>query len=37
LIQVWGFDAERAVGLITWLIGLVKDAIKNGKHPGADL
>ncbi|HET8710263.1 MAG TPA: TetR/AcrR family transcriptional regulator [Spongiibacteraceae bacterium] len=36
LIQVWGFDADRAVGLMTWLIGLVNEAIRNGKHPVTD-
>ncbi len=33
LIQVWGFDAERAVGLMTWLIGLVKGAVEQGQKP----
>lgn len=36
LIQVWGFDAERAVDLITWLIGLVKEAIQKNRYPLAD-
>lgn len=33
LIQIWGFDADRAVTLMTWLIDLVKDAVKQGKKP----
>lgn len=33
LIQIWGFDAERAVGLITWLIELLTNAIKNNQIP----
>lgn len=37
LIQIWGFDAERAVGLMTWLINLVKDAVKQGNKPEINL
>ncbi|MFT3930667.1 MAG: TetR/AcrR family transcriptional regulator [Spongiibacteraceae bacterium] len=33
LVQIWGFDADRAVKLMTWLISLVKDAVKQGKKP----
>lgn len=37
MIQVWGFDAERAVGLISWLIGLAKNAIKQDQKPVIDV
>jgi AcrR family transcriptional regulator len=33
LITSWGFDAERATGAITWLIGLIKEAIQQGRKP----
>lgn len=33
LITAWGFDNERATGAITWLIGLIEQAIRNGDHP----
>lgn len=33
LIQVWGFDAKRAVGTMTWLISLVEEAIQQGRKP----
>ena len=36
LVQVWGFDAERAVGAMTWLIGLVEEAIQQGRKPDAN-
>lgn len=37
LIQVWGFDKERAVGAMTWLINLVNDAIQKGNRPDTTL
>ncbi len=36
LIQIWGFDAERAVGLITWLIDLTKETFKRGQKPNTN-
>lgn len=33
LVQVWGFDAKRASGVITWLIGFMTDAIHQGYKP----
>lgn len=36
LITVWGFDANRAVGNITWLIGLIQEAIQQGRKPNSD-
>jgi AcrR family transcriptional regulator len=33
LIMTWGFDAERAINAITWLIGLIEGAIRHGRHP----
>lgn len=33
LIQVWGFDPERAVDLMTWMITLAKEAIQQGRRP----
>lgn len=36
LIQIWGFDADRAVGAMIWLISLVKEAIQQGKRPNID-
>ena len=35
LIQVWGFEPERAVDTITWLIKLIEEAIRSGNEPGA--
>ena len=33
MITSWGFDAGRAIGAITWLIGLIEEAIRNGRRP----
>jgi AcrR family transcriptional regulator len=33
LRTVWGFDADRSVGAITWLIGLIQEAIQQGRKP----
>jgi len=33
LIAAWGFDNDRATGAITWLIGLIEQAIRDGNHP----
>lgn len=33
LIEAWGFDAERAVGAITWLIELIEEAVEQGRRP----
>ncbi|WP_373080866.1 TetR/AcrR family transcriptional regulator [Zhongshania sp.] len=33
LIQAWGFEPERAVDTLTWLIKLIEEAIRNGKAP----
>lgn len=33
MITSWGFDAERAIGAISWLIGLIEEAIRNGRRP----
>lgn len=35
LVDNWGFDPKRAVAGITWVIGLVEDAIRGGDHPEA--
>jgi AcrR family transcriptional regulator len=34
LITAWGFDSARAIGALTWLIGLIEKAIRNGHRPG---
>ncbi len=36
LITAWNFDHARAVGAITWLIGLIEEAISQGRRPGGD-
>ena len=33
LVSAWGFDAAQAIGTLTWLIGLVEDAIRTGRRP----
>jgi len=33
LITAWGFDNERATAAITWLIGLIEEAIRDGRRP----
>ena len=33
LTQVWGFDGDRTVHLITWLFDLMDDAIKHNRSP----
>lgn len=33
LVRPWGFDADRAIGAITWMIELINEAIKQGKKP----
>jgi AcrR family transcriptional regulator len=35
LIEAWGFDGDRAVNTITWLIELIEGAIREGRHPGS--
>lgn len=34
LITAWRFDNQRAIGTITWLIGLIEEAIRQGNRPG---
>jgi AcrR family transcriptional regulator len=34
LIAVWGFDSERAIRALSWLIRLTEEAISNGRRPG---
>lgn len=33
LITAWGFDNDRAIGAISWLIGLIEEAIRQGRKP----
>jgi AcrR family transcriptional regulator len=33
LVAVWGFDSERAIHVLSWLIRLTEEAIRNGHHP----
>ena len=33
LIAVWGFDSERAIRALSWLISLTEEAISNGRRP----
>ena len=33
LIARWGFDSDRAIGALTWLISLTAEAIRDGRHP----
>jgi AcrR family transcriptional regulator len=33
LITTWGFDAERASSTLTWLIGVIENAIRNEQRP----
>ncbi len=33
LMVTWGFDANRAIGAITWAISLIEEAIRQGRRP----
>lgn len=33
LVMAWGFDSERAIGAVTWVIDLIKEAIQQGRKP----
>jgi AcrR family transcriptional regulator len=33
LITSWGFDDERAINAITWLIRLIEETVRNGRRP----
>ena len=33
LITSWGFDSERAIKTITWLIGLIEESVRNDRRP----
>lgn len=33
LVAVWGFDSERAIHALSWLIRLTEEAIRDGRHP----
>ncbi|MGH9273679.1 MAG: TetR/AcrR family transcriptional regulator [Acidimicrobiales bacterium] len=33
LVADWGLDSERAVAGITWVIGLVEEAVREGRRP----
>lgn len=35
LITAWHLEPERAIRTVTWVIGLVEDAIRQGRRPGA--
>ena len=35
LITAWGFDNDRATGTITWLIGLIEEAVRQGRRPAS--
>ncbi len=34
LVMDWGLDTEDAIAGITWVMGLIEDAIKRGQRPG---
>jgi len=34
LVEAWGLDADRAVGLISWLVTLIERAVQAGQRPG---
>ena len=34
LVEAWGLDADRAVGLISWLVTLIEQAVQAGERPG---
>ena len=35
LVADWGLDADQAVAGITWVIGLIEDAVRAGARPGS--
>ncbi len=35
LLAAWGFDSKRALGAITWVIGLIEEAVRKGRRPSA--
>ncbi|MCK9563855.1 MAG: hypothetical protein M0R02_14180, partial [Bacteroidales bacterium] len=34
LQTAWGFDPERTIDTLAWLIELIEDAIRQGRRPG---
>jgi AcrR family transcriptional regulator len=30
----WGLDRDQAIGAVTWVIGLIEDAVTSGRRPG---
>ena len=36
LVTAWNLDGQEATEAITWLIGLLVDAIRHDRRPGAD-
>ena len=34
LVEEWGLNADRAVGLISWLVTLIEQAVQAGERPG---
>ena len=34
LVSDWEMDRDQAIGTVTWAIGLVEDAVRNGRWPG---
>ena len=35
LLMAWGFDTDRALGVMTWVIDLIREAIQQGRKPDA--
>jgi AcrR family transcriptional regulator len=33
LVATWGFDTDRSIGTITWLVDLIENAVRNDKRP----
>jgi AcrR family transcriptional regulator len=33
LTTSWGFDADRAIDALAWLVGLIEEAIREGRRP----
>ncbi len=36
LVADWGLDPDQAVRGITWVIGLIEDAVLGGRRPSGD-
>lgn len=36
MVGEWGLDRDRAIGIISWLVTLIEEAVTSGDRPGAE-